>query len=182
MQDVIPIDEALADFLASRISVQVAACQADGASTLVRGLGARVSADRRRVTILLASAQAAPLLAAPANPPPPGPALRVRHFARNHSVFLGEDYLIKGLAGAILWVLLHDATRLGRSEFSNRALRLDPRLLLPELDDNLEARLILLQRRLADRRAPLAIEKTGRGRFRLVFERPVELVEEAGPG
>jgi len=49
----------------------------------------------------------------------------------------------------------------------------------PELDDNLEARLILLQRRLADRAAPLAIEKTGRGRFRLVLARPVELVEEA---
>jgi pyridoxamine 5'-phosphate oxidase-like protein/GAF domain-containing protein len=114
--------------------------------------------------------------------PPPGPALRVRHFPRNHSVFLEEDYLIKGVAGAILWVLLQDATRAGRSEFSNRALRLDPRLPLPELDDNLEARLILLARRLADRGAPLAIEKTGRGRFRLRLERGVELVEEAEAG
>ena len=117
--------------------------------------------------------------AAPPRQPPAGPPLRVRHYPRNHSVFLGEDYLIKGVAGAILWVLLQDATRAGRYEFSNRALRLDPRLPLPELDDNLEARLILLARRLADRAAPLAIEKTGRGRFRLRLERPVELVEEA---
>jgi adenylate cyclase len=115
----------------------------------------------------------------PTGAPPPGPPLRVRYFPRNHSVFLGEDYLIKGVAGAILWVLLQDATRACRSEFSNRALRLDPRLRLPEVDDNLDARLILLARRLADRGAPLAIEKTGRGRFRLALARPVELVEEA---
>lgn len=121
---------------------------------------------------------AAPPPSAAAAPPPAGPALRVRHYARNHSVFLGEDYLIKGVAGAILWVLLQDATGAGRSEFSNRALRLDARLPLPELDDNLEARLILLQRRLADRGAPLAIQKTGRGRFRLLLSRPVELMEE----
>ena len=76
-------------------------------------------------------------------------------------------------------MLLQDATRACRSEFSNRALRLDPRLRLPEVDDNLDARLILLARRLADRGAPLAMEKTGRGRFRLALARPVELVEEA---
>ncbi|MDY0012977.1 MAG: GAF domain-containing protein [Rhodocyclaceae bacterium] len=111
--------------------------------------------------------------------PPPGPPLKVRHFSRNHSIFLGDDYLIKGVAGAILWVLLQDATREHRSEFSNRALRLDPRLNLPEIDDNLEARLLLLQRRLADRAAPLSIEKTGRGRFGLRLAQPVELVEEA---
>lgn len=107
-----------------------------------------------------------------------GPPLRVRHFARNHSVFLGEDYLIKGVAGAILWVLLQDVTHLGRSEFTNRALRLDPRLRLPEVDDNLDARLILLARRLADKAAPLALEKTGRGRFRLRLTQPVDLVDE----
>jgi adenylate cyclase len=126
-------------------------------------------------------ARATPDAPPPAAPAalPAGPALRVRYYPRNHSVFLGEDYLIKGLAGAILWVLLQDATRAGRNEFSNRALRLDPRLPLPDLDDNLEARLILLQRRLADRAAPLGLEKTGRGRFRLRIDRPVDLVEEA---
>lgn len=111
--------------------------------------------------------------------PPPGPLLKIRHYPRNHSIFIGDDYLIKGVAGAILWVLLQDATREHRRDFSNRALRLDPRLGLPEVDDNLEARLLLLQRRLADRSAPLSIEKTGRGRFRLNLAQPVSLVEES---
>ncbi len=107
-----------------------------------------------------------------------GPPLRVRHYARDDSVFLGDDYLIKGVAGAILWKLLRDHQALGRSEFSNRELRLDPALRLPEVSDNLDARLILLSRRLTDRSADLRIEKTGRGRFRLLLTRPV-LLEDA---
>lgn len=112
---------------------------------------------------------------------PAGDAVRVRHYARDGSVFLGDDYLIKGVAGAILWRLLNDHQRTGRSLFSNRELRLDPALGLPEVADNLEARLILLQRRLRDRCDWLGIEKTGRGRFRLALTRPVTLhAEEAG--
>ena len=61
MHDPVPLDEALAAFLASRISVQVATCDAQGFTTLVRALGARVAADRR-VTVLVARSQAAPLL------------------------------------------------------------------------------------------------------------------------
>jgi adenylate cyclase len=46
---------------------------------------------------------------------------------------------------------------------------------LPDLGDNLEARLILLTRRLVERDACLRIEKTGRGRFRLLVQRPLLL-------
>lgn len=107
-----------------------------------------------------------------------GTALRVRHFARDNSVFLDDEYLIKGVAGAILWKLLREHADSGRSEFSNRELRLDLGLKLPELCDNLDARLILLSRRLADRCEHLRIEKTGRGRFRLALARPVVLEGE----
>lgn len=112
--------------------------------------------------------------------PPPGVPLPVRYYAANGSVFLGEDYLIKGVAGAILWRLLELRDTQGRSEFTNRELRLDPALKLPDIDDNLEARLILLQRRLAERDAGVGIEKTGRGRFRLVVKRPLARQEMAG--
>lgn len=116
------------------------------------------------------------------NPPPAlqGSPVSIRHFAADHSVFLDNDYLIKGVAGAIIWKLLRDYVDAGRSEFSNRELRLDPALKLPDISDNLEARLILLQRRLGERCTFLAIEKTGRGRFRFHVERPLTLVDVPG--
>jgi adenylate cyclase len=110
---------------------------------------------------------------------PGGAALTVRRYSFDNSVFIGEDYLIKGVAGAILWKLLGEHARSGRVDFTNRELRLDPGLRLPDIADNLEARLILLQRRLAERCDFLGIEKTGRGRFRLRVGRPLELVDAA---
>ena len=108
----------------------------------------------------------------------PGPALAVRHYAANDSVFLGDDYLIKGVAGSIFWALVRDYVEKGRVTFSNRELRLDRRIRLPDLSDNLEARLILLARRLDERNACIRLAKTGRGRFELRVERPLALVEE----
>ncbi len=112
-------------------------------------------------------------VAAPAG----GQPITVRHYATDDSVFLDHDYLIKGVAGAILWKLVRDHTALGRTDFTNRELRLAPDIPLPDFAENLEARLILLQRRLDDRRGPLRIEKTGRGRFRLLVETPLRLEE-----
>lgn len=118
--------------------------------------------------------------AAPAAPAAAGVPLAVRHYLANNSVFVGDSYLIKGVAGAILGKLLREYTQEGRTEFSNRELRLDPAIRLPDLSDNLEARLVLLQRRLAENSPQLRIEKTGRGRFRLQVERPVTLTEIGG--
>ncbi|MBN8507608.1 MAG: GAF domain-containing protein [Burkholderiales bacterium] len=120
-----------------------------------------------------AAAPAAPAAARPAAAP--RPPLRVRHYAADDSVFLDDDYLIKGVAGAVLWKLLRDHAETGRTEFSNRELRLAPDIRLPEVGDNLEARLVLLTRRLVDREAAVRLEKTGRGRFRLCLQRPLEL-------
>ncbi|HSO82867.1 GAF domain-containing protein [Thiocapsa sp.] len=106
-----------------------------------------------------------------------GGPIQIRHFPHDHSLFVDNEYLIKGVAGAICWKLLREHAESGRADFTNRELRLDASLRLPEVTDNLDARLILLQRRLAERCPLLAIEKTGRGRFRLVVSRPLQLVE-----
>jgi adenylate cyclase len=110
-----------------------------------------------------------------ANALPSGTPLRVRYFPVDHSIFIDNDYLIKGVAGSILWTLLNEYVASGRLDFCNRELRRDPRLPLPDFGDNLETRLILLQRRLAERCPAIALEKTGRGRFRLVLARPLTL-------
>ena len=115
---------------------------------------------------------------AAAPPVPTGPPLRVRHYAANDSVFLDDDYLIKGVAGAILWALLQDFVERGRTEFTNKGLRVDPRIRLPGVSDNLEARLVLLQRRLDERGAGIHLAKSGRGRYALAVDRPLELVAD----
>jgi adenylate cyclase len=81
-----------------------------------------------------------------------GEPLLVSHDPSDHSVFIDNESLIKGVAGAVPWRMLGDFVGSQRVVFTNRELRRDPRLGLPEVADNLEARLVLLQRRLAERR------------------------------
>lgn len=104
------------------------------------------------------AAETEPAAAPALEPPPTALPLRVRHYAVDDSVFLDDDYLIKGVAGAVQWKLLSDHAASGRSDFSNRELRLAPQLRLPEVGDNLEARLVLLTRRLVDRDAAVRIQ------------------------
>lgn len=108
-----------------------------------------------------------------------GPPLRLRRYRQDNSVFLDDAYLIRGVAGAILWKLADEYVTTGRCEFTNRELRLAPELRLPDVQDNLEVRLLLLQRRLAEQHAAIRIEKTGRGRFRFCANRPFTM-ETAG--
>ena len=91
----------------------------------------------------------------------------MRFYPADGNIFLDGDYLVKGVPGRILWKLLHEWRDEGRTEFSDREVRLDPVLELPPFKDNFESRLILLKRRLDERAAPVRIETTGRGRFRV---------------
>lgn len=93
---------------------------------------------------------------------------KIRYYLADKSVFIDNEYLIRGVAGAILWRLLQIYLTQGRTEFTNREMRVDPQLGLPEVADNLEARLVLLQRRLDDKCPAIKMQKTGRGRFKLV--------------
>ena len=122
---------------------------------------------------------AEPPPAAAGTTPVAGPALQLRRFRANDSIFIGDTYLIKGVAGAVFWKLMRDYAAQGRTEFSNRELRLDPSIRLPDVSDNLEARLVLLQRRLAENSPYIQLEKAGRGRLRLIVRRAVELTDIA---
>jgi adenylate cyclase len=100
---------------------------------------------------------------------------RVRYFESDGSVFVDDAYLIKGVAGRVLWRVLSTYVEEHRDEFSNREIRLDAQVGLPALNDNLEARLIALRRRLEERCTPLRIERIERGRFRLEVDRELIL-------
>jgi adenylate cyclase len=102
----------------------------------------------------------------------------IRYFKESNSIFLNQDYLIKGVAGAILWRLLQIHQKEGRTLFTNRELRMDKLLKLPDIVDNLEARLILLRRRLNERSEIVRINNTGWGSFELVVKSPIELKSE----
>jgi hypothetical protein len=93
--------------------------------------------------------------------------LAVTYYQADDSVFVGDVYLIKGAAGRILWKLLAEHVRDGRTEFTNRELRLDERLGLPPGADNLEARLLVLRKRLANKDLGLGLQRIGRGRMEL---------------
>lgn len=96
--------------------------------------------------------------------------IRVRIYEEDDSVFVDDEYVVKGTAGRLLGVMLALARERGRFELTNRELRLDPRSKLSPLNDNLEARLLLLRRRLEERSPRLRVTSVGRGRLRLELD------------
>lgn len=105
---------------------------------------------------------------------------RVRYYEEDDSVFVDDEYVIKGIPGRILWLVLTLREQEGRSTFSNRELRLHPALKLPAYKDNLETRLLMLQRRLEEKSLALKLIREQRGRLTLACETAVELERVAG--
>lgn len=95
------------------------------------------------------------------------------NYAAGDSILVGNDYLIKGIVGRIFGKLVRDYSRTGRTDFTNKEIRRDARLQLPDVKDNLETRLILVRRRFSF----LRLVQTGRGQFQLEVQRRLTLEE-----
>ncbi len=118
-----------------------------------------------------------------AAPAQTGRALQVTYYQADDSVFVDDRYVVKGVPGRILWKLVREHATAGRETFTNRELRLDETLGLPAGADNLEARLLVLRKRLARESFGLHLERVARGRLALRTAHPLVLseVETRGP-
>lgn len=104
--------------------------------------------------------------------------IQVVHHHFDDSVFIDGNYIIKGVAGRLLAFMLDQHLTRGRSEFTNREIRLDGKLRLPDFKDNLETRLLLLRRRLEEKQLPIRLIRLGRGRIAFEVEGRVRLIRE----
>ena len=107
--------------------------------------------------------------------PPSTTPLRVRYYEADSSVFFDDEYVIKSLPGRLLFTLLSQVQNEGRRHFTKKELRVNQQLGLPAVRDNLDTRLILLRRRLAERFPFVQLVPGARGCFSLRIERPFAL-------
>ncbi len=115
--------------------------------------------------------------------PAAGPTQTIRWHSSDSSVFLDDVYLIRGVAGTMLWTMVHAYLDRGRRSFTNAELRVARELRLPTRHHNVEVRLAMLQHRLARADAAVQLDRRVRGHIELDVRRPLVLrvVDDAAP-
>ncbi len=151
-----------------------------GDERLLRILGGHLAATMAVLSADRSEAAADPTPAAA--PAPDGRTIALTYYQADDSCFVDGRYVIKGVPGRILWKLASEHAADGRTDFTNREVRLDERLGLPYGNDNLEARLLVLRRRLETRNCGIVLERVGRGRLALRVQAPLALSEVATRG
>jgi adenylate cyclase len=150
--------------------------------TLLTIVGAQLATGIEHFSRDMEEFSAAPVRVEPApHPAPPIDGRRTRTFCFFHTddcVFVDGEYLIRNVPGRILWRLLTQYQKEGRKEFTNRELRMDSWLGLPEVKDNLESRLILLRKRMEQKCPDVRLLSRGRGRFALETDVTIALSEK----
>ncbi|QWW70747.1 GAF domain-containing protein [Rhizobium sp. WYJ-E13] len=148
----------------------------EAALEILVGQAARALRDSEREA---AAAELKPVVSL-SKPAAAGREVRVVHHRFDDSVFVDGAYIVKGVAGTLLRLMLDWHLSDGRSEFTNREMRLAAGARMPEIKDNLETRLLLLRRRLEEKQAPIRLVRVGRGRVKLEAEGPLTLDATAG--
>lgn len=61
----------------------------------------------------------------------------IKHYESDDSIFIDDRYLVKGVPRRIFWKLVQAYLRDGWVDFTNREIRLDATLQLPDIKDKL---------------------------------------------